>query len=211
MFSNSLDYESTDGGLVPKSVQFSSFRSGMDIKTVSNLRPRTNGLLDRVAQYNAKVQQTKEKQQSNPFSSEWELRKLKGAVADKSDPTYGRPPAGSLTEKRGLAAERHIQTEIIFLCETIYQYGERYEDGTAAIPFGELFSIYSNINNKLVGLLLRARKHHLLMFEGETLFQRRDDDVPVVLQISLDEIKRIFKRDDQDDKKEDSDSCNNNL
>jgi len=55
--------------------------------------------------------------------------------------SFCRPPAGSLTEKRGLAAERHIQTEIIFLCETIYQYGEKYEDGTAAIPFGELFSV----------------------------------------------------------------------
>ena len=37
------------------------------------------------------------------------------------------------------------------------------------------------ISNKLVGVLLRARKHGLVHFEGETLFQRRDDHVPVSL------------------------------
>ena len=37
------------------------------------------------------------------------------------------------------------------------------------------------ISNKLVGVLLRARKHGLVHFEGETLFQRRDDNVPVSL------------------------------
>ena len=50
-----------------------------------------------------------------------------------------------------------------------------------SIKFGRLFEIYVRISNKLVGVLLRARKHGLVHFEGETLFQRRDDHVPVSL------------------------------
>ena len=30
-------------------------------------------------------------------------------------------------------------------------------------------------------MLLRARKHKLLEFEGETLYQRQDDHVPILL------------------------------
>lgn len=37
--------------------------------------------------------------------------------------------------------------------------------------------IYNHINDKLVGLLLRARKHKLLDFEGEVLFQVYDTTV----------------------------------
>ena len=50
-----------------------------------------------------------------------------------------------------------------------------------SIKFGRLFEIYVRISNKLVGVLLRARKHGLVHLEGETLFQRRDDHVPVSL------------------------------
>lgn len=45
------------------------------------------------------------------------------------------------------------------------------------------------INDKLVGLLLRARKHKFIEFEGEVLFQRRDDDVPIFMLKSIREIK----------------------
>jgi hypothetical protein len=43
------------------------------------------------------------------------------------------------------------------------------------IDFKTLFVIYNAISNKLVGLLLRARKTGLVDFEGEMLFQGRDD------------------------------------
>lgn len=48
------------------------------------------------------------------------------------------------------------------------------------------------INDKLVGLLLRARKHKFIDFEGEVLFQRRDDDVPVIMLKPLSEVKEIL-------------------
>lgn len=41
----------------------------------------------------------------------------------------------------------------------------------------------------MVGLLLRARKHKLVDFEGEILFQRRDDDVPIMMLKSIKEIR----------------------
>lgn len=34
-----------------------------------------------------------------------------------------------------------------------------------------LLQIYTVISDKVVGILLRARKHHILDFEGECLFQ----------------------------------------
>jgi hypothetical protein len=34
-----------------------------------------------------------------------------------------------------------------------------------------LLQIYTSISNKVVGVLLRARKHKFVDFEGETLFQ----------------------------------------
>lgn len=38
-------------------------------------------------------------------------------------------------------------------------------------------------------MLMRARKHGLLHFEGEMLFQRRDDDVIVSLLKPINEIR----------------------
>ena len=49
--------------------------------------------------------------------------------------------------------------------------------GQFAIQFGELFEAYTTISNKLVGMLMRARKQGLVVFDGEMLYQRRDDDV----------------------------------
>lgn len=48
------------------------------------------------------------------------------------------------------------------------------------------------ISDKLVGSLLRARKKGLIDFEGEILYQRRDDDVPVILVKSMEEVNRVF-------------------
>lgn len=43
-------------------------------------------------------------------------------------------------------------------------------------------------------MLLRARKHKLLDFEGEVLFQRRDDNVPIVLLKPIKEIREMFNK-----------------
>ena len=41
--------------------------------------------------------------------------------------------------------------------------------------------MYTVISNKLVGVLLRARKHGYVDFKGEILFQARDDHVQITL------------------------------
>lgn len=43
-----------------------------------------------------------------------------------------------------------------------------------------------------MGLLLRARKHKLIDFEGEILLQRRDDDEPIFMLKTTDEIKALL-------------------
>lgn len=49
------------------------------------------------------------------------------------------------------------------------------------MKFRPLFNIYTRVSNKLVGVLLRARKYGLVEFDGEMLFQGRDDSVQIRL------------------------------
>lgn len=46
-----------------------------------------------------------------------------------------------------------------------------------------------------MGLLLRTRKHKLVDFEGEMLYQRRDDDVPIFMLKPISEIREILNAD----------------
>ena len=94
---------------------------------------------------------------------------------------YGTPVVGSKTEYRGKSAGVHISHEIIELCDIISKMGHTLPNGTVGITFGVLFETYTRISNKLVGMLMRARKQKLIDFEGEMLFQRRDDDVVIYL------------------------------
>lgn len=63
------------------------------------------------------------------------------------------------------------------MCSVIEEHGKPYEGGLAEIKFGELFRLYQVISNKVVGVLIRARKHGFVEFEGEMLYQGRDDGV----------------------------------
>eukprot|EP00090_Calanus_glacialis_P043326 TRINITY_DN76690_c0_g1_i1.p1 TRINITY_DN76690_c0_g1~~TRINITY_DN76690_c0_g1_i1.p1 ORF type:complete len:154 (-),score=36.65 TRINITY_DN76690_c0_g1_i1:62-523(-) len=113
----------------------------------------------------------------------------------KSDAEYGKPQEGTKTAARGRKAHQAISGEIVELCQVI-QANARItgEDGVSrGILFGDLFNIYNSISNKVVGLLLRARKYKLVQFEGETLFQGRDNKTPVFLIRSIDEVKSVFK------------------
>jgi Costars len=48
-----------------------------------------------------------------------------------------------------------------------------------------------------VGLLIRARKRDLLTFQGEMLYQRRDDDTWIALTKNLNTIHALFGRDSE--------------
>lgn len=121
-----------------------------------------------------------EYQRKNPFSSDDRLAS-KPAHTHRGDPTYGRPPEGSRTEQRGKDAHSHVGREVEELCMIIRRTGEVGEDGHVSVTFGQLFETYVTISNKVVGILLRARKHGLVHFEGEMLWQGKDDDVVITL------------------------------
>lgn len=151
-------------------------------------------LAGKVALFNQKATKHEEAQLSNPFSESWEgsavaHHRAVGRLV-KGDAEYGRPVSGSKADVRGKKAGILINSEISHLCDMIWEFGEKGTDGTAWITFGELFQIYSRISNKLVGLLLRARKHGILDFKGEMLFQRQDDHVVIGLVKSITEIRR---------------------
>lgn len=66
-----------------------------------------------------------------------------------------------------MKANIQVYQEMIELCQVINEAGKPVEGepDLREITFGELFQIYVHINDKVVGLLLRARKHELLTFE----------------------------------------------
>uniref|UniRef100_A0A4W4HQ62 Actin-binding Rho-activating protein n=1 Tax=Electrophorus electricus TaxID=8005 RepID=A0A4W4HQ62_ELEEL len=78
-------------------------------------------------------------------------------------------------------AHSHVSREVLELCLVIRQIGKSQEDGRAAVEFGRLFEHYVTISNKVVGVLLRARRQGLVHFEGEMLWQGRDDHVLIML------------------------------
>lgn len=151
----------------------------------------------KVALFNKQAKSHLDNQAVNPFSN-GKVGTLPKPVFSKDE--YGRPAKGSLSESRAFKATQDVCKEMLELCDIINQYGEflfdpseKQNDPRKVISFGELFSIYTVISDKLVGMLLRARKHKLLDFEGECLFQRRDDHVPIIMLKPIAEIRKIFK------------------
>ncbi|XP_040021998.1 actin-binding Rho-activating protein [Gasterosteus aculeatus] len=128
-----------------------------------------------------------EYQKHNPFSQDI---RPSVTVPQRGHGDYGRPLQGSVTAQRGKDAHTHISRELEELCDVmrnIGQPGDREGDGSSSdgrvvtVEFGELFEHYVTISNKLVGILLRARKQGLVDFEGEMLWQGRDDHTVITL------------------------------
>lgn len=150
-------------------------------------------LSSKVAMFNKREKSHVESQSTNPFSESHGDGRMHRLKISKEE--YGRPKAGSLTEYRGKKANIQVYQEMLELCTVINDEGHSVSKKTPEIRgilFGELFNIYTHINDKLVGLLLRARKHELIAFEGEVLFQRRDDNVPILLTKPIREIRDIM-------------------
>merc|ERR1712029_250615 len=86
----------------------------------------------------------------------------------------------------------------IELCAVIEDNGMRVDENRTTITFGRLFDIYTVISNKVVGVLLRARKYGFVDFQGETLFQRRDDETIITLLMPASKVKEIAKESTSD-------------
>ncbi|NXI46019.1 ABRA protein, partial [Galbula dea] len=120
-------------------------------------------------------------QKLNPFSEEFDHELAMSTRLHKGDEGYGRPKEGTKTAERAKRAEAHIHREIRDLCFIIESMAKPRPDGKIQVTFGELFERYVRISDKVVGILLRARKHGLVDFEGEMLWQGRDDNVIITL------------------------------
>uniref|UniRef100_A0A673HS45 Costars domain-containing protein n=1 Tax=Sinocyclocheilus rhinocerous TaxID=307959 RepID=A0A673HS45_9TELE len=78
----------------------------------------------------------------------------------------------------------YFPNELVFLKKYVQlsiQLGQ--QDGYTRVTFGELFDRYVRISDKVVGILMRARKHGKVAFEGEMLWQGRDDGVIITLLV----------------------------
>ncbi|XP_052507652.1 actin-binding Rho-activating protein [Budorcas taxicolor] len=120
-------------------------------------------------------------QKLNPFSEEFDYELAMSTRLHKGDEGYGRPKEGTKTAERAKRAEEHIYREILDMCFIIRSMARHRRDGKIQVTFGDLFDRYVRISDKVVGILMRARKHGLVDFEGEMLWQGRDDHVVITL------------------------------
>ncbi|XP_029358996.1 actin-binding Rho-activating protein [Echeneis naucrates] len=123
-----------------------------------------------------------ESQKLNPFSEEFDYDYAMAQRLRKGDSGYGRPKEGSKTAERGDRAQKHIHREMEEMVWIIRDMGSKDKEGRTVISFGRLFDRYVKISDKVVGILLRCRKHKMLDFEGEMLWKGQDDDVIITLQ-----------------------------
>ncbi|XP_037108326.1 actin-binding Rho-activating protein isoform X1 [Syngnathus acus] len=122
-----------------------------------------------------------ESQKLNPFSEDFDHHYAMSRCLRKGDSGYGRPKEGSKTAERGERAHKHIHREMEEMVWIIRDMGFRDRQGRAIITFGRLFERYVKISDKVVGILLRCRKHKMLDFEGEMLWQGQDDHVLITV------------------------------
>lgn len=123
-----------------------------------------------------------EGQKLNPFSEEFDYEYAMAQRLRKGDSGYGRPKDGSKTAERGDRAQKHIHREMEEMVWIIRDMGIKDKEGRTIITFGRLFDRYVKISDKVVGILLRCRKHKMLDFEGEMLWKGQDDDIIIMLR-----------------------------
>ncbi|XP_056153975.1 actin binding Rho activating protein b [Lampris incognitus] len=122
-------------------------------------------------------------QKLNPFSEEFDYEYSMSLRLHKGQEGYGHPKEGSKTAERAKRAEQHIHREIGDMCYVIRTMADPDPDGKSRVTFGHLFDRYVRISDKVVGILMRARKHGKVAFEGEMLWQGRDDAVIITLLV----------------------------
>ncbi|XP_058486438.1 actin-binding Rho-activating protein [Solea solea] len=182
--SSSVDTE--DSGLGEEAGLSSSSESNLSyIKTKKQTnRPKIkiatmNDIRGRWQQWS---EQHIEGQKLNPFSEEFDQEFAMAQRLCKGDTGYGRPKDGSKTAERGDRAQRHIHREMEEMVWIIRDMGIKDKKGHCVITFGRLFDRYVKISDKVVGILLRCRKHNMLDFKGEMLWKGQDDGVIITLR-----------------------------
>lgn len=123
-----------------------------------------------------------EGQRLNPFSEDFDHKYAMDQRLRKGDSGYGRPKEGSKTAERGEQAQLHVHEEMKEMVLIIREMGHTDNEGKTMVTFGRLFDRYVKISDKVVGILLRCRKHKMLNFEGEMLWKGQDDHVVITLR-----------------------------
>jgi len=114
-------------------------------------------------------------------------------LEEKHGSGYGKPPPGSKSEARAKKYNENCTREIVELCGIVSEKGFTGADGRRAILFLDLFNTYRFISDKCCGLLLRARRYKLLAFQGEMLFQGKDDKTVITMMRTFPEIHGHYK------------------
>jgi hypothetical protein len=118
-------------------------------------------------------------QATNVFSGAYDPTKAKHLKP--GDPGYGRPPEGSQSEARAAKASDWVDNEIDKLLKVISENGKSGTDGKVFITFGQLFILYQDISDSLVGIMMRAKKRSRLRYEGDMLWQGVHDAVCITI------------------------------
>ncbi|KAL7833223.1 hypothetical protein SRHO_G00302410 [Serrasalmus rhombeus] len=150
-------------------------------KPISRPKIRVTTMGDIRSKWQKFAAEHEEGQKLNPFSDDFDYEHAMAIRLHKGDAGYGRPKEGSKTAQRADRAQKHIRREMEEMCFIIRDMGQRDRDGRIYITFGRLFDRYVKISDKVVGILLRCRKHKMVEFEGEMLWQGRDDHVKITL------------------------------
>ncbi|XP_017284700.1 actin-binding Rho-activating protein [Kryptolebias marmoratus] len=184
--SSSLDAEDSgigeDGGLSDNS-DTKTEQSDTESKTKTS-RPKIKiaSMTDIKTRWQQWSELHVEGQKLNPFSEDFDYEYAMSQRLRKGDSGYGRPKDGSKTAERGDRAQKHIHREMEEMVWIIKDMGAKNREGQIFISFGRLFDRYVKISDKVVGILLRCRKHKMVDFEGEMLWKGRDDDVNITVR-----------------------------
>eukprot|EP00092_Neocalanus_flemingeri_P018915 GFUD01020487.1.p1 GENE.GFUD01020487.1~~GFUD01020487.1.p1 ORF type:complete len:209 (+),score=51.96 GFUD01020487.1:174-800(+) len=114
-------------------------------------------------------------------------------LEEKHGSGYGKPPPGSKSEARAKKYNENCTREIVELCGIVSEKGFTDTEDRRAILFQDLFNTYRFISDKCCGLLLRARRYKLISFQGEMLFQGKDDKTVITMMRTFVEIHGHYK------------------
>ncbi|XP_029299542.1 actin binding Rho activating protein b [Cottoperca gobio] len=120
-------------------------------------------------------------QKLNPFCKYFNHDYSMSLRLQKGEEGYVRRKEGTKTAGKAKRAEQHIHREIGDMCFVIRTMADQMERPT--FTFGQLFDRYVRISDKVVGILMRARKHRKVAFEGEMLWQGQDEGVIITLLV----------------------------
>lgn len=131
-----------------------SYGDGFTRKSDQQEQNKDRMINSRLMQWQEKAQLNQNFTKKSSLSKNFQGPHYQHLGSREDDENYGRPVQGSKTEFRGKAAGVHISSEVIELCSVIRDMATPLPDGTVAVPFGELFELYTRISNKVFNIFV---------------------------------------------------------